>query len=61
VVSLDSRRQRIGLSLKAVTTNEQIEWMAQKELEKAEAAAEEEIDETAVAEADALVAHDEEE
>jgi small subunit ribosomal protein S1 len=61
VVSLDSRRQRIGLSLKAVTTNEQIEWMAQRELEKAEAAAEEEIDETAVAEADALVAHDEEE
>jgi small subunit ribosomal protein S1 len=61
VVSLDSKRQRIGLSLKAVTTNEQIEWMAQKELEKAAAAAEEEIDETAVAEADALVAHDEEE
>jgi small subunit ribosomal protein S1 len=61
VVSLDSRRQRIGLSLKAVTTNEQIEWMAQREIEKAEAAAEEEIDETAVAEADALVAHDEEE
>jgi small subunit ribosomal protein S1 len=61
VVSLDSRRQRIGLSLKAVTTNEQIEWMAQREIEKAEAAAEEEIDETAVAEADALVPHDEEE
>ncbi len=62
VVSLDSRRQRIGLSLKAVTTNEQIEWMAQKELEKAEAAAAEEVvDETAVAEAEALVAHEEEE
>jgi small subunit ribosomal protein S1 len=61
VVSLDSRRQRIGLSLKAVTTNEQIEWMAQKEMEKAEAAAEEQVDETAVAEAEALVARDEEE
>lgn len=60
VVSLDTRRQRIGLSLKAVTTSEQIEWMAQKEMEKAEAAAEEAIeviDETAVAAADALVAH----
>ena len=65
VVSLDSRRQRIGLSLKAVTTSEQIEWMAQKELEKVGAAAEEEVDElvdeTAVAEAEALVAHEEEE
>lgn len=65
VVSLDSRRQRIGLSLKAVTTSEQIEWMAQKELEKVEAAAEEKVDElvdeTAVAEAEALVAHEEEE
>jgi small subunit ribosomal protein S1 len=57
VVSLDTRRQRIGLSLKAVTTSEQIEWMAQKEMEKAEAVAEEAIDETAVAAADALVAH----
>jgi small subunit ribosomal protein S1 len=61
VVSLDSRRQRIGLSLKAVTTSEQIEWMAQKELEKAAAAAEEQVDETAVAEAEALIAHEEEE
>jgi small subunit ribosomal protein S1 len=62
VVSLDSRRQRIGLSLKAVTTSEQIEWMAQKELEKAAAAADEAVDElvdeTAVAEAEALVAHE---
>ncbi len=32
VVSIDQKRQRIGLSLKAVTTTEQIEWMAQKEL-----------------------------
>ncbi len=31
VVSIDSQRQRIGLSLKAVTTAEQIEWMAQRE------------------------------
>lgn len=61
VVSLDTRRQRIGLSLKAVTTSEQIEWMAEKEMEKAEAAAEEAIDETAVAAADALVAYEEEE
>lgn len=30
VISIDQERQRIGLSLKAVTTNEQIEWMAQR-------------------------------
>jgi small subunit ribosomal protein S1 len=36
VVSIDRRRQRMGLSLKAVTTTEQIEWMAQRELEKAQ-------------------------
>lgn len=35
VVSIDQERQRIGLSLKAVTAHEQIEWMAQKELESA--------------------------
>jgi len=34
VVSIDQERQRIGLSLKAVTAHEQIEWMARKELEK---------------------------
>ncbi|MCA9927865.1 MAG: S1 RNA-binding domain-containing protein [Anaerolineales bacterium] len=33
VVSIDQDRQRIGLSLKAVTAHEQIEWMARKELE----------------------------
>ena len=38
VVSIDRRRQRMGLSLKAVTTTEQIEWMAQRELEKAQEA-----------------------
>ena len=32
VVSIDQKRQRIGLSLKAVTATEQIEWMAQKEI-----------------------------
>lgn len=53
IVSIDSNRQRIGLSLKQVTPTEQIEWMAQRELEKAE---EEAADETAVAEADALSA-----
>ena len=36
VVSIDRRRQRMGLSLKAVTTMEQIEWMAQRELDKVE-------------------------
>lgn len=38
VVSIDSERQRIGLSLKAVTAMEQIEWMAQRELTAAESA-----------------------
>ncbi|MCZ7674018.1 MAG: S1 RNA-binding domain-containing protein [Chloroflexi bacterium] len=40
IVSIDPRRQRIGLSLKAVTAQEQIEWMAQHmvEAEEAEAA-----------------------
>jgi len=37
VVSVDSNRQRIGLSLKSVTTNEQIAWMAEREAAKAEA------------------------
>lgn len=42
IVNIDQKRQRIGLSLKAVTAMEQIEWMAQREIEKAavEAAAE---------------------
>lgn len=31
IVSIDPQRQRIGLSLKAVTTAEQIEWMAHRE------------------------------
>lgn len=44
VVSLDTNRQRIGLSLKNVTAAEQIEWMAQRE---AKAAEEAEVAETA--------------
>lgn len=44
IVSIDPERQRIGLSLRAVNANEQIEWMATRE---AEAAVEEEAgDET---------------
>lgn len=42
VVSIDQKRQRIGLSLRAVTAMEQIEWMAQKEIEEAQRAEEEE-------------------
>ncbi len=42
IVNIDKKRQRIGLSLKAVTAMEQIEWMAQREIEKAAAEAEEE-------------------
>ena len=45
VVSIDRRRQRMGLSLKAVTTTEQIEWMAQRELEKVQEAEPEGISE----------------
>ena len=65
VVSIDQERQRIGLSLKAVTAQEQIEWMAERELAAqeeatlaetaaAEAAVDEaaEVEQTAAAEAD---------
>ncbi len=62
VVSIDPDRQRIGLSLKAVTANEQIEWMAQREVESQNAAVEEmfeveseEIDEDTVQEASAAI------
>jgi small subunit ribosomal protein S1 len=53
IVSVDQERQRIGLSLKAVTTAEQIDWMAQREIEKAaaEVAAEAAAAEAAAAEA----------
>ncbi|HEX6387617.1 MAG TPA: S1 RNA-binding domain-containing protein [Anaerolineae bacterium] len=39
IVSIDPERQRIGLSLKAVTAQEQIEWMAERELAVQEEAA----------------------
>lgn len=42
VVSIDPQRQRIGLSLRAVSPQEQIEWMAQHSLEEEIVAAEEE-------------------
>ena len=32
IISLDSERQRIGLSLKSVTDSEQKEWMNQRDL-----------------------------
>jgi small subunit ribosomal protein S1 len=33
VISLDTEKQRIGLSLKSVSANEQIQWMAMREAE----------------------------
>jgi len=36
VVSIDSERQRIGLSLRQVSASEQIDWMAEKQAEAAE-------------------------
>ena len=41
VVSIDSDRQRIGLSLRAVNAHEQIEWMALREAEAEATAAQE--------------------
>lgn len=66
IVSIDPKRQRMGLSLRAVTANEQIEWMAQREVvapgkvedETAVAdlsVAETAVDTAAVAEAEAVV------
>ncbi|MCA9953616.1 MAG: S1 RNA-binding domain-containing protein [Ardenticatenaceae bacterium] len=49
VVSIDPERQRIGLSLRAVNANEQIEWMATREAEvaaEAEAEADDEAEDT---------------
>ncbi|MCP4424299.1 MAG: S1 RNA-binding domain-containing protein [Chloroflexi bacterium] len=60
IVSIDPKRQRMGLSLRSVTANEQIEWMAQRELdtqeeaEDATAVADETVDAAAVAEAEAV-------
>ena len=55
VVSIDPDRQRIGLSLRAVSAQEQIEWMATRDLEEetetpAEADEAEEVEETEVVE-----------
>lgn len=36
IISIDAHRQRMGLSLKAVTATEQIEWMTQREQEVTE-------------------------
>jgi small subunit ribosomal protein S1 len=55
IVSIDPNRQRIGLSLKAVTAQEQIEWMAQH-MARVEAQAAEAVDEDAVAQAKTAVA-----
>jgi ribosomal protein S1 len=44
VISLDTDRQRIGLSLKNVTASEQIEWMAKREMESAARAIEQEAE-----------------
>lgn len=62
IVSIDPDKQRIGLSLKAVTVNEQIEWMAQREVESQNVAAEEmleqEIETPAVEDAEQFEAAD---
>jgi small subunit ribosomal protein S1 len=55
IVSIDPDRQRIGLSLKAVTASEQIEWMAQNEIAES-ASSEEEVAEEAVQEETAPIA-----
>ncbi|MCO5198167.1 MAG: S1 RNA-binding domain-containing protein [Anaerolineae bacterium] len=43
IISIQSKRQRIGLSLKQVSAYEQIEWMTQKSAAEAAAAEEEEV------------------
>ena len=55
IVNIDKKRQRMGLSLKAVTAMEQIEWMAQREIEKAAAEAEAEALAEAAASADEIL------
>ena len=59
IVNIDKKRQRMGLSLKAVTAMEQIEWMAQREIEKAAAEAEAEAVAQAKASADEVLAQGE--
>jgi small subunit ribosomal protein S1 len=46
VVSVDANRQRIGLSLKSVTADEQIAWMAEREATKAETEPDDSAEET---------------
>jgi small subunit ribosomal protein S1 len=50
IISIDADRQRIGLSLKSVTANEQIEWMNRREAEQVEASTELELGSNDVAE-----------
>ncbi|MFW6068169.1 MAG: 30S ribosomal protein S1 [Chloroflexota bacterium] len=47
IISINADRQRMGLSLRAVTATEQIEWMTQREQEAAEDAGEGDIAEVA--------------
>lgn len=51
IVSIDQKRQRIGLSLKAVTPTEQIEWMAEREIAEAQRREEEQAAASVVASA----------
>lgn len=58
IVNIDKKRQRMGLSLKAVTAMEQIEWMAQREIEKAAAEAEAEALAEAAASVEEIIAEE---
>jgi small subunit ribosomal protein S1 len=59
IISLDTTRQRIGLSLKSVSESEQIEWMSQREPEEAVETASEEEAEAVLEEAAAEAAIEE--
>ncbi|MFN2189218.1 MAG: 30S ribosomal protein S1, partial [Candidatus Promineifilaceae bacterium] len=59
IISLDTTRQRIGLSLKSVSESEQIEWMSQREPEEAVETASEEEAEAVLEEAAAKAAIEE--
>ena len=50
IISIDTNRQRIGLSLRAVTQQEQIDWMMDQEEEEEEAEEAEAIEETVIEE-----------
>jgi ribosomal protein S1 len=43
IISIDAHRQRMGLSLKAVTATEQIEWMTHREQEVADSSQDEAV------------------